>query len=219
MELDPEHFTEAVEALRKRVPVTDEEYDKLDFRARRQAFRVANEANADMVAEVWRGIEKAVAEGITFEEWKDTFTQDPLATWTASRLETIFQTNVQKAYSDGRWAQQTDPDVLEFYPYWRFDGVEDSGQSPICRARNGTVLPATDPWWRSNNPPLHFRCRSTIVAIDEEEARERGIGKKFDKEPPIKGGFGHAPDDDGWTPNPDEYPPEIGAILREALSR
>jgi len=68
VDLDPEQFAEALEALRSRLPVTDEQFAALDFRARRQAFRVSHAANADMVAEVWRAIDKAVAEGITFDE-------------------------------------------------------------------------------------------------------------------------------------------------------
>lgn len=218
MDLDPEQFDEALAALRERVLVTDAEYAVLSEKERRKAFWVANAATADMVREVWLLIDRAVADGITFEQWKDEFERDPLEIWTASRLQTIFRTNVQQAYSDGRWRQQTDPDVMPHRPFWAFDGVEDFRQSNICKKLNGVVLPADDPFWRTHNPPLHFSCRSTIISLDAEEAHAMGV--THDR-PQVEAdeGFGHAPDSgQEWSPNPSDYPSVVADVLNARLT-
>ena len=218
MNLDPGRFDEAIAALRERVPMTDDEFAQLTEDAQRRAFRVANAANADMVAEVWRNLLRAVEEGLSFSDWRGSFEEDPLATWTASRLDTIFRTNVQQAYSDGRWAQQTDPDVLEERPYWQFDGVEDDRQSDICSACNGVVLPAVDPFWATHNPPLHFNCRSTIVSLDADQARELGISRDAPAVR-VQSGFGNAPQTAAeWSPDPGDYPSEIGDVLSARIA-
>src|SRR5690606_37608435 len=43
----------------------------------------------------------------------------------------------------------------------------------------GIVLPADDEWWKTNVPPRHFNCRSTIRSLRKREAeRIRGEREK-----------------------------------------
>lgn len=218
MDLDPAYFDEAIAALRARIPMTDEEFAAVSERLQKRAFVVSNVAQADLVADVWRAIDRAVRDGISFDEWVQELGDDPFAAWTTARLETIFRTNVQQAYSDGRWEQQTDPDVLEARPFWQFDGVEDDRQSEICSALNGVCLPADDPFWQSHNPPLHYNCRSTLISLDEDQAAEQGISAKAPKVKPLDG-FGAAPDTgDDWQPDPADYPDAVAQILGRRIA-
>jgi len=107
---------------------------------------------------------------------------------------TIFRTNVQTAFSHGRVRQMSDPAVLALRPFWLFDALIDGRQTDICEARNGVLLPATDPWWRENTPPLHFCCRSGIRSLRKSQAARRGGERRpdLDIEPPGDG-FGAAP--------------------------
>jgi SPP1 gp7 family putative phage head morphogenesis protein len=79
--------------------------------------------------------------------------------------ETVYRTNGQTAYNTGRSAEfaRVQPAYLEFV------GIEDVRQTTICRQRSGTILPATHPFWKSNWPPLHYNCRSTVRAVSQEE--------------------------------------------------
>jgi hypothetical protein len=43
--------------------------------------------------------------------------------------------------------------------------VLDEVTTDICRERNGLMLPLDDPYWTSNVPALHYRCRSVLVPI------------------------------------------------------
>ncbi len=82
-----------------------------------------------------------------------------------------------------------------------FLGIDDKRQTSICAARSGVIRSYTNPWWDTNTPPLHYRCRSTIRAIYEDEYNElMGAGKiskkdiqKAPKIEKITSVFGHKP--------------------------
>ena len=218
---DPAEFREAVRAWRQRVPMTQDEYDQLAQNARQRAFTVASVAQADLVTDVWRALDSAVAEGSSFDDFKEAVGAQLEAAWggpDAGRLSTIFRTNVQTAYNAGRYAQARHPAVGLRRPFWRFVAVEDARTSDICAPLGGTVLPASDPWWGTHQPPLHFNCRSTFVPLTEEEAQAEGLTEEA---PAVDAdeGFGAAPvdGDSEWAPDPDAYPAAIGAELRDRL--
>lgn len=59
--------------------------------------------------------------------------------------------------------------------YFRFVAVLDSRTTPICRGHDGEVFPVEEASPGSNVPPLHPRCRSTIIAsLDDSEAGTKG---------------------------------------------
>lgn len=214
----PDPMVDAAEAIswfRARVPVTPAVWAKLGADAKRRAFRVAGATRLSLVTDVWRAIDAAIAQGLPYEEferavgpklvkaWGDTVTQP------SRRLQTIYRTNVQSAYSAGRHAQMTDPDVLRGRPYWMYDSVLDSNTSVLCLALNGTVLPATDPWWVTNYPPNHFNCRSGVRSLTKGGAERRG---GVTESPPAlepAEGFRSLPAPGDWTPNPADYPAEV----------
>jgi SPP1 gp7 family putative phage head morphogenesis protein len=189
---DVDGFDKAVAWFRERVPLTSAEWAKLTEEAQARAFTVANVAQLDVVADVWRALDEAIAGGTTFADFKAAVGDKLAAEWggeDATRLETIFRTNVQLAYNAGRYDQQTDPAVLEARPFWRYSAVLDSRTSRICGPLHGTTLPADHSWWSHHQPPLHFNCRSTIVSLTPDQAQSFGIATDApDVEP--QDGFG-----------------------------
>lgn len=220
---DPLKFEEAIDMFRERVPIAAEEFYALDDVARQRAFTVSNVAQADIIADVYDAIEKAIEDGTTLEDFADVIGPKLEAAWgvpNASRVDLIFRNNVGQAYTAGRYRQLTDPVVLEARPYWRFDGIHDDRQSTICRKLDGTIRPADDPWWNTHTPLLHHGCRSTITSLTEEEARAEGITTRAPKVPADEG-FGLAPipgQFESWKPNPSDYPPEVAPTLKDKLA-
>ena len=108
---DPLRFEEAEDWFRERVPLTREDWDALDLRARQRAFTVSHLAHLDLVARVQRSLEEALIAGETFESWKLRIGPQLERAWgtqvrnPAWRLETIFRNNVQHAYSAGRYEE------------------------------------------------------------------------------------------------------------------
>ena len=81
-----------------------------------------------------------------------------------------------------------------------FVAIEDERTTEICSARAGITLPYDDPFWKSNWPPLHYNCRSTVRELDEEEVEAMGLLKngRFKSRKPEgievpQSTFGHKP--------------------------
>ncbi len=193
---DPLRFEEAIRWFEGKVPLLPGEFKRLSAEAKRRAFTMAGVAELDRMAWLHQTLIDALEEGQTLDQWRKRV-RERMQNAHPGHLETAFRTNVQSAYSAGRWAQLNHPAVRKTRPYWMYDAVLDARTTPICRARDGTVLPADDPWWQSNTPPLHFNCRSGIRALTEADAKRRGITETPTAEPPEEG-FGLPPDAEDW---------------------
>ncbi|HEX8942423.1 MAG TPA: hypothetical protein VF785_04740, partial [Gemmatimonadaceae bacterium] len=126
---EPAKYDRAVEWFRARVPMTDDEFAKLDAHAAEQAFWIGNVAQLDVVDQVYSAVDDALRDGTTLDDFKDEVADELYQAWgepDANRVETIFRTWVQRSYQAGRFAEQTDEDVVQ--------APEDT---------QGTVLPAS----------------------------------------------------------------------------
>jgi len=86
----------------------------------------------------------------------------------ANRIENIVRTNTSKAFNEGR--TQEFSKVKEHIPAYQFSAILDGRTSSICEALDKTIFRATE--MSTYQPPLHFMCRSLIVAIFEDEEFE-----------------------------------------------
>jgi SPP1 gp7 family putative phage head morphogenesis protein len=215
-------FIEAAKWFLGRVPMTKDRWSELTERAQRKAFTVAGVAQADVLNSVFRAVDSAVAKGTTLADFKREVGPKLESQWQGTvanppwRLETIFRTNVQMAYSSGRIRQMKDPAVSKVRPFWLYDSVLDTRTSEICRPLAGTVLAADDPFWKTHVPPSHFGCRSGIRALRKSQAEARGITSPPPNAPAAKG-FGNDPDESEWAPDLNRYPPELREQVRKRL--
>ena len=155
----------------------------------------------------------------------------------ASRLETIFRTNMFNAYAAGRYRQlKEDADI---YPYWRYVTAKDSAVRPAHRALEGKVFKADDPFWATHYPPNGFNCRCIVETVDEYDLEmqdlkvQEGGNTYFDEESGqtvYRDAEGKEyPCDKGWDYNVGEdptgqktlaskkFPPELTKAIREDL--
>jgi SPP1 gp7 family putative phage head morphogenesis protein len=206
---DPVKPAEALKHFRALVPVTDAEFEQLDEDAQELAFTVGDVAQLDMVTDVWRALDDALENGSTFSDFKDDVEDMLTSAWgdeDSYRVETIFRTNLQTAYSYGRYKEQVAS--ADTHPIWEFQAIEDSRTSDICADCDGHVGRADDDWFTEHQPPLHYSCRSTIVAHTEDEGPDVSESEPdADADP----GFGSAPNLD-WEPDLDQYPDQLAAI-------
>lgn len=217
---DPNKYSLAVEWFRSRLPLAPDEFLRIVGGAHERAFTVAGVAQLDLVSQVWEAVDDAIAKGTTLEDFRDAIEEKLTAAWGGEqpyRVETIFRTNVQHAYSRGRWEQQSDPEVKAIRPFWEFSAVMDTRTTPICRPLDGTVLSADDAFWKSHNPPLHHACRSTVISLTEEQAKERGLTPTPPSAAPAEG-FGAAPGEDDWHPDLTKYPHELAAVAQAKIA-
>lgn len=219
--VDPVKFDEAIAWFVGKLALTKDEWEELTTAARRKAFTVANVAQAELVQGVKDSLARALGEGQNFRTWKEQIGPALEEAWGGDRpwhLETVFRTNVQSAYSAGRYAQLTDDDVIEARPYWMYDAILDGRTTDACTAMHGTVAKADDPWWQGRVPPLHFNCRSSLRSLAPDQAKAQpGFSRQL---PATKGeqGFGDKPGASEWEPSLDKYDDGLRQALKTRLA-
>lgn len=218
---DPDRFDEAVRAFRRRVPMTDAEWDALAEDERARAFTVANVAQADLVQEVFDALDSAIENGATLEDFQAEIGEQLAETWggeAPARIETIFRTNVMGAYTSGANEILSTPEAKEARPFWRYELIDDDRLCPICGDFEDLVLPADDPFWASHIPPLHPNCRCGHPSpLTEDEAHEEGVDVEAPEQEAAPG-FGSPAKADDWEPDVSAYDPAIASELERKAS-
>lgn len=204
---DAAAFEEAIEYWRSLDVVTKAQLETMSARARNRAWTMAGIAQLNLLRDIFEALDQAIANSESLEEFRARAPQ----MLSKQQADLAFRNAVQKAYNAGRWQQLKDPEARRMRPYLMFDAILDSRTSPICTARDRTIKPADDPYWVTNNPPLHHRCRSSLRSLNEEQAkRHGGVTADTEDQPAAGRGFGLAPDVEiPWQPNPGGYPPEL----------
>jgi hypothetical protein len=225
MKIQPiEKYDEAIDSVKRRVPMPREEWDALGTAERENAFTVSEVTEIRVLQQVLDGVERAVEDGTTLDDFKDSISADLVESWGGEipgRLENIFRTNVLESYAQGREAVMSAPAVREARPYCRFDDVSSDRECDECADCGGTVLPADDPWWEGHSPLLHHQCMCHKTPLSLEEAEEEGIddvGPDVQLDDEDFGGIPSAIGKD-WEPDLSAFDPELRSALEERLRR
>lgn len=195
------------------------------------AFTVAKMMDVDLLRDVRAAVDKALADGQTFEQFREGIEGrlveagwwgkgemvDPgtgetklVQMGSPRRLRTIFRVNLQTAYAAGHWQQiqETKADA----PFLMYDAVDDSATREEHAQWDGTVLPVDDPWWSTHMPPNGWNCRCSVVQVSRGQAEE--LGWRDTDRPPRESSYEHTNPrtgevsrvptgvDPGWAYNP-----------------
>lgn len=159
-----------------KVPMSKKAFHALAEDDRVNAFVVAGMAKGDMLQAMYDSMANALATGQSMKAWKKDIRLlfaakgwDQLAGF---RLDNIFRTNIQTAYSVGRYAQLMD--TKKSRPYWRYSAINDSRTRASHSALHGRVVRADDPFWDKFYPPNGYRCRCTVTSLSERDMKRKG---------------------------------------------
>ena len=167
---------ESIAWFKKRLAISSKELEALKVNARRTGFWMAKVHTAKRAKNIQNSLEIALANGMPFDTWRRN-NKSILRGITKAHLATTFQNWTQTSYNAARVSYLSNPQVVKRRPYWVFDATLDSVTTPVCRAYNGTVLPAMHPWFAAHTPPLHHNCRSSIRGLTFAQASKIGIRK------------------------------------------
>ena len=145
--------------------------------AKRQGFWMAQVHKATRAKLIQNSLQDAMAHGMTFETWRKN-NRGALRGIPINHLRTTFRNWKQTSYNAARVDYLSHPAVVRRRPFWVFDAVIDGATTAVCRAFNGTVLPAMHRWFKSHTPPLHHNCRSSIRGLTEYQANKLGINSR-----------------------------------------
>ena len=164
----------AIEFWKQRAKLTDAEAKALGAEAKHRAFYVTGLAKQDLVQLVSDGIEEALKNGETLADFKKRIAAAIEAQgWHDHRVENIFRTNLQTAYSAGRYKKMQA--VKASRPYWQYIAVMDKRVRPSHAILHEKVYPADHEFWAANYPPNGFRCRCGVRTLSERQVKNMGL--------------------------------------------
>ncbi|MCA3420999.1 MAG: hypothetical protein INF34_12840 [Roseomonas sp.] len=179
LNLPPE---EAIRFFRAKVNTPTRAWDDLRHGAHARAWSVAGVQADDMLADIRRAMDKAIAQGTTLDEFRRDIAPllgelgwaDRGPGYVGWRTRVIYETNMRTAYAAGRYAQMTDPDVLAARPFWRYrhSGKRDARKQH--KAWDGLVLRADDPFWQTHYPPNGWGCGCFIQSLGPRDLARAG---------------------------------------------
>ncbi len=158
------------------------------------AFTVAKMMDVDLLRDVRSAVDKALADGQTFQQfregiegrlmeagwWGRAEMVDPangekrlVELGSPRRLRTVFNVNMQSAYAAGAWQQSQATKASA--PFLMYDAVDDEATREEHARWDGTVLPMDDAWWQQHTPPNGWNCRCSVVQLSAAQVRELGL--------------------------------------------
>ena len=162
-----------IDFLARRIDATGTEIELLRRTYTDEALRVTREASEFLEKELQEAIVETVLDGGGVKEGvkglRDAFQRAGYAPEADYRLEAIFRTQTQTAYSAGRVNAWRDPAIDEILWGFEFTAVADDRTTELCQGLDGTRRPKSDPLWVQCTPPLHWNCRSTLIEIFNDE--------------------------------------------------
>lgn len=158
-----------------------------------RAFTVAGVTKQDLLADIKAATATAIAEGQSKTQFRhgleDTLKRN--GWWgkgdivnpdtgevrkgdrgSPSRLNLIYQQNMQSAYNAGRYKQQMESAAVA--PYLRYMAVMDIKTRPSHGAMHGLVYRYDDPIWQTMYPPNGWRCRCRVDTLSERGFKRGG---------------------------------------------
>lgn len=165
--------------------------------AHSRAFTVAKVARIDLLQDIRKSLITALENGQSFEKWKADLTpilqdkgwwgrktvinpegiEQEVQLGSPRRLRTIYDTNMQSAFSAGRYKAMLAS--AETRPYWEWRHITISNPRKQHVALNGCIFRYDDPFWNVAYPPSEWGCKCRVIA---RSAREVGDSEVLDSE-------------------------------------
>jgi hypothetical protein len=193
LELNPMPPKEAIDFFRKKgykVDYFDSNRDATTEQ-HKNAFMVAKMMEIDLLEGVREQVDKSIAEGMSFPEfrknlettltdkgwWGRKVMTDPVTgldkvvqLGSVSRLKKIYETNIRHTHADGQWQRiQEYKEVFQYLVY-------DANNSQVPRIEhseyNRLCLKADDVFWQSHYPPQGYGCKCRVYAVTENQMKK-----------------------------------------------
>jgi SPP1 gp7 family putative phage head morphogenesis protein len=105
--------------------------------------------------------------------WGDVEVTDPVTKesrvtkFDDSRLQLIFDVNTRQSFAAGSWARIMRNAVRK--PFLMYRTMEDERVRASHRPWDGVVLPVENQFWETHYPPNGWRCRCTVIPVNEQD--------------------------------------------------
>lgn len=194
-------FKEQIAFWHAKELVPTERWNDLTREQQDAGFMVAGAMQADLLADLYRTVDKVIAEGVTLAEFRQDF--DAIVAkrgwtgwtgWTgegsdvgrAWRTRVIYETNLHTSYQAGRWAQVQAGKAHRPYLIYRHSDTSLSPR-PLHVSWDGVVVRIDDPWVQAHWPPNGWGCKCRMFALSDSDLQK--LGKSGPDIPPDDGSY------------------------------
>lgn len=172
----------AATSLLNRGVMQRDEFDMVSDAAKAKAFTVAGDITDDTINRVRETLADLTVQGPTLSEFRETL-RDKLNTGLLgpAHVETVYRTNLQAAYRDGRESILANPIVSSVFPYQEYLPINDGRvrTEHLALAKLGLdgtgIYRRDDPFWDRFTPPNGFNCRCGTNLLTLEAAARKGV--------------------------------------------
>jgi hypothetical protein len=179
---------EAKKYLSRKSIVETEKWDDLKHGEHAHAFTVAHSRNAAVLNDIFGLLNKAMANGESFNTFKkemrglmedkgwygrsDKGPNDKgYINW---RSGLMYHVNMKTAYEAGRYRQQVRG--AEMRPIWEYvSKLVGKNRRDDHIALHGKAFRFDDPFWNENRPPNSWGCECSVVTLSESGAEREGV--------------------------------------------
>ncbi len=137
------------------------------------AFVLARSTSAKLTKRVQKEILKQIALGKSGDDAAEVIAE--MGDFTRSYAETVFRTNVSRAYNAGRMRQAADPEIQEVIGAFEFETADDDDVRFTHEDADKFLAPLSDADWDRVSPPLSYNCRCSLRMVDKFELERRGL--------------------------------------------
>ena len=140
------------------------------------AFTISNIFQIDSIRDIQQDIASRLDSGLLDprdlkKSIQETIVSRGEAPLNPFHLETVVRTNINSAFSHGRYVHQLQSTNI----YWQYIATVDGRETPLCYSLDGSIFKRSDPFWSMYYPPNHFNCRSTVISMAADEVEDHKI--------------------------------------------
>ncbi|MGQ0287227.1 phage head morphogenesis protein [Pasteurellaceae bacterium 22721_9_1] len=171
-------FQEQARYFAKKINLPTESYLDIQGEEHDYFFVVAG-ANRNEIVDAFRqAVDNAIEQGATLSQFRKDFDEIVDNTgWQYKggrnwRTRIIYDTNVYGAYNRGRLKQHLE--LADVLPYWEYQHNDNAHPRQAHVDLDGTIRPASDPFWKYYYPIKAYGCHCTVIAHDEADLKNMG---------------------------------------------
>ena len=238
-------FKEQIAFFKAKKLVPTKKWDDLIREQHDAGFMIAGAMQADLLADLYNAVEKALSKGITLDAFRDDFDNivekrgwtgwagEGTAAGVAWRTRVIYETNLHSSYQAGRWAQIQE--VKKDRPYLMYSHSHSANPRHQHVAWDGLVFPADSDWVKTHYPPNGWGCKCRMFSVSGRDLkrlnkkvtqnRDDGIDEKTGMPKGIDKNWNYAPGasrvdgiKDQMSRKADAMPDAIGSELRKFIA-
>lgn len=177
-------FSQAIQDMIERTPRLAQSAEEVsDVYSSEHGFALAKSASIQITEKVQDIVQKAIDDGTPVKDAADLIAK--AGNFSRGYAETVYRTNLNTAYSAGRFQIAQDPDIQAIAPAFEYmilndsdvrrGRKEDSGENH--KALDGLIAGVNDKIWQTYAPPNGYNCRCTLRLVSIFELEAKGLIK------------------------------------------